>query len=227
MEIEAQRRDERGKNAVRRLRKAGRVPAVLYGEPGGALALAVDAHQAQQMLRSAGNNVIYEVKVEGGEPARAMLKDWQVDPVHGQLLHLDLQRVAMDAVVRVRVRVHTVGEPQGVKVQGGIFERVTRDVEVECLPADIPGEITMDVSELTIGKQLRAADLPLDPAKVRLLTDPQRVIAHVVAPAKEEVPAPEAAAAAAVEVAAPAEPELIKKVRKEAEEGEGAEEKGE
>ncbi len=227
MEIEAQRREERGKNAVRRLRKAGRVPAVLYGAPGEAVALAVDAHQAQQILRSAGHNVIYKVKVGGSEAAPAMLKDWQVDPVRGDLLHLDLQRVAMDAVVRVRVHVHTVGEPQGVKVQGGIFERVTRDVEVECLPADIPGEITMDVSELTIGKQLRAGDLPLDPAKVRLLTDPRRVIAHVVAPAKEEVAAPEAAAATVVEAAAPAEPELIKKVRKEAEEGEEVEGKGE
>ncbi len=226
MVIEASRREERGKNVARRLRYAGRVPAVLYGG-GEPVALAVDTHQAQQILRSAGHNVIYEVKVEGGEQARAMLKDWQLDPVRGDLLHLDLQRVAMDVAIRVRVNVRTVGEPHGVKVEGGIFERVARDIEVECLPADIPEEIVVDVSELTIGRQLRAGDLPLDPAKVKLITEPQRVLAHVIAPTKEEAPAIEAAVPGAVEAAAPSEPEVIKKVRKEAEAGEEGEGKGE
>jgi large subunit ribosomal protein L25 len=227
MVIEATRREERGKNVARRLRYAGRVPAVLYGGGAEPVALAVDTHQARQMLRTAGHNVIYEVKVEGAKDERAMLKDWQVDPVRGDLLHLDLQRVAMDVMIRVHVRVRTVGEPQGVKVQGGIFERVAREIEVECLPADIPEEIVVDVSELSIGRQLRAADLPLDPAKVRLLTEPQRVIAHVIAPTKEEAPAAEVAAVAPAEAAAPSEPEVIKKVRKEAEEGEEGEAKGE
>jgi len=146
-----------------------------------------------------------------------MLKDWQVDPVSGNLLHADLLRIAMDVRMRVRIPVHTFGEPQGVKVQGGIFETVTREVEVECLPTDIPEEIRVDVTEMLIGKQLRAGDLPLDPNKVKLLTDPLRVIAHVVILKKEEEPAPEAAVAAET---APAEPEVIKKGKKE-EEGEG------
>ncbi len=187
MLIEANRRDERGKNEARRLRRSGRVPAVLYGGGGEPVALAIDTHQAKLLLRTAGHNVIYELKVEGSDAARAMLKDWLVDPVRGDLLHLDLQRVAMDVLIRVHVRVQTVGEPQGVKVQGGVFERVARDIEVECLPGDIPDEIQVDVSSMAIGKQLRAADLPFDPVKVRLLTDPRRVLAHVMAPSKEEV----------------------------------------
>jgi large subunit ribosomal protein L25 len=145
-----------------------------------------------------------------------MMKDWQVDPVSGKLLHVDLLRIAMDVRMRVRVPVHTFGEPQGVKMQGGVFEMVTREVELECLPGDIPEEFRVDVSEMLIGKQLRAADLPFDPAKVKLVTDPARVLAHVVVLKKEEEPAPEAAVA--VETA-PAEPEVIKKGKKE-EEGE-------
>jgi large subunit ribosomal protein L25 len=227
MLIEANRRDERGKNEARRLRRTGRVPAVLYGGGGESVSLAIDTAQARQMLRTAGHNVIYELKVEGSDAARAMLKDWVVDPVRGDLLHIDLQRVAMDVAIRVRVSVQTVGEPQGVKLQGGIFERVTREIEVECLPGDIPEVIEVDVTEMTLGRQLRAADLPIDPAKVRLLTDPQRVLAHVIAPSKEEVAAAPEAAAAVTEAAAPAEPEVIKKARKEAEEGEEGEGKGE
>jgi large subunit ribosomal protein L25 len=132
---------------------------------------------------------------------------------------VDLLRVAMDVRMHVMVPVHTFGEPQGVKLQGGIFEMVTREVEVECLPSNIPGEIRVDVSELMIGKQLRVGDLPIDAAKIKLVTDPQRVVAHVVAlRAEEEKPAE----AVAAEAAAPAEPEVIKKGKKEAEEGEEA-----
>jgi large subunit ribosomal protein L25 len=228
MVIEATRREERGKGAARRMRRAGLIPAVLYGAGAEPVALAVDSHLAQQVMRTAGHTVVHELKIKGGNDSRAILKDWLRDPVRGDILHIDLLRVAMDVRLRVRVPVRTFGEPQGVKVQGGIFERVARDIEVECLPGDIPDEISVDVSELTIGRQLRAGDLPLDPAKVRLLTDPQRVLAHVVAPSKEEeAPAPEAAAAAVTEAAAPAEPEVIKKGKKEAEEGEEGEEKGE
>jgi large subunit ribosomal protein L25 len=145
------------------------------------------------------------------------VKDWQVNPINGKLLHVDLLRIAMDVRMRVKVPVHTFGEPQGVKLQGGVFEMVTREVELECLPGDIPEEFKVDVSGLMIGKQLRASDLPIDPAKIKLLTDPQRVLAHVVTLKKEEEPAPEAAVAAET---APAEPEVIKKGKKE-EEGEG------
>jgi len=218
--VEATRREERGKNAARRLRQAGQVPAVLYGGKDESVALAVNAKQVAGILRSeAGHNTIFTVRMPGGE-AQAMVKDWQVDPVKGSLLHVDLLRVAMDVCMHFKVPVHTFGEPQGVKLQGGIFEMVTREVEVECLPSDIPEEFKVDVTELMIGKQLRASDLPMDPAKMKLVTDPQRVIAHVVAlRAEEEKPAEVVAA----EAAAPAEPEVIKKGKKEEEEGEAAE----
>ena len=179
--VEARPRDERGKNAARRLRRQGQVPAVLYGGDGKSLTLAVNAKQLAAILRSqSGHNTIFKVKLPTGDQS-AMLKDWQVDPLLGSLLHVDLLRVAMDVRMHVMVPVHTFGEPQGVKLQGGIFEMVTREVEIECLPSDIPKEIRVDVSELMIGKQLRAGDLPLDAAKIKLVTDPQRVVAHVVA----------------------------------------------
>ncbi len=217
--VEAKPRDDRGKNAARRLRRQGQVPAVLYGGDGKSLTLAVNAKQLAAILRSqSGHNTIFKVKLPTGDQS-AMLKDWQVDPLLGSLLHVDLLRVAMDVRMRVMVPVHTFGEPQGVKLQGGIFEMVTREVEIDCLPSDIPGEIRVDISELMIGRQLRAGDLPLEAAKIKLVSDPNRVVAHVVAlRAEEEKPAE----AAAAEAAAPAEPEVIKKGKKEAEEGEEA-----
>jgi large subunit ribosomal protein L25 len=216
--VEGQTRDTRGKNAARRTRMTGMVPATLYGARKEAVALSVNAKQIARILRSeTGHNTIFTVTVAGGAQEKAMLKDWQVDPLKGVLLHVDLLRIAMDVRMRVRVPVRTFGEPQGVKVQGGIFEMVTREVEIECLPTDIPEEFKVDVSEMLIGKQLRAADLPLDPQKIKLVTDPQRVLAHVVTLKKEEEPTAEAAVAAET---APAEPEVIKKGKKE-EEGEG------
>ena len=217
--VEGKVREERGKNAARRVRVTGMVPAVLYGGRKDSISLSVNAKQVGKILRSeSGHNTIFTVHVSGGGEEKAMVKDWQVDPVSGSLLHVDLLRIAMDVRMRVRVPVHTFGEPEGVKLQGGIFEMVTREVEVECLPGDIPEEFKMDVSALTIGKQLRAGDLPIDPAKVKLLTDPQRVLAHVVTLKAEVEVTPEAAAVAAE--TAPAEPEVIKKGKKE-EEGEG------
>jgi len=218
--IDATPREERGKNAARRIRRSGQIPAVLYGGTGDPLAVAVNAKQVAGILRSeSGHNTIFTVKLPGGEH-KVMLKDWQVDPVKGALLHVDMLRVALDVRMHVKVPVHTFGEPQGVKLQGGIFEMVTREVEIECLPTEIPDEFKVDVTELMIGKQLRAADLPLDPQKMKLVSDPQRVIAHVVAlRAEEEKPAE----AEVVVEAAPAEPEVIKKGKKEVEEGEEAE----
>jgi large subunit ribosomal protein L25 len=218
--VEGKLREERGKNAARRMRQSGGVPAVLYGGKGQPVVLAVNAKQFSALLRSeSGQNTVFQVNLPGGQQA-AMVKDWQVDPVNGSLLHVDLLRVAMDVRVRVRVPVHTFGEPQGVKLQGGIFEMVTREVEIECLPSEIPGEFRVDVTEFMIGKQLRAGDLPLDAEKVRLVTDPQRVVAHVVAlRVEEEKPAE----VVATEAAAPAEPEVIKKGKKEEEGEEGAE----
>jgi len=224
--LEAVPRDDRGKNAARRLRRTGKIPAVVYGGKGEPLAVEVSARQVAGILRSeSGHNTIFTVKLPGGEH-QAMLKDWQVDPVKGALLHVDMLRIAMDVRMRVKVPVHFFGEPEGVKLQGGIFETVTREVEIECLPTEIPGEYKVDVSALTIGKQLRAGDLPLDPQKAKLLTDPQRVIAHVVALREEEEEKP-AEAAVATEAAPPAEPEVIKKGKKEVEEGEEAEGEGE
>ncbi len=216
--VEGKIREGRGKGPARQMRLTGMVPATMYGGKKEAVSLAVNAKQVAKILRSeSGHNTIFSVKLEGGGEERAMLKDWQVDPLRGALLHVDLLRIAMDVRMRVRVPVHTFGEPQGVKMQGGVFEIVTREVEVECLPADIPEEFRIDVSEFLIGKQLRAGDLPIDGKKVKLLTDPVRVLAHVVMLKKEEEPTPEAAVAAE---AAPAEPEVIKKGKKETEEGE-------
>ncbi len=216
--VEGKIREGRGKGPARRTRAEGMVPAVLYGAHKESISLSVNAKQVARILRSeSGHNTIFSVRVAGGAEERAMLKDWQVDPVTNSLLHVDLLRIAMDVRMRVSVPVHTFGEPEGVKLQGGIFEMVTREVEVECLPGDIPEEFKVDVSALTIGKQLRAGDLPIDPQKVKLLTDPARVLAHVVTLKAEEVATPEAAAVAAE--AAPAEPEVIKKGKKE-EEGE-------
>jgi large subunit ribosomal protein L25 len=219
--VEGKIREERGKNAARRTRQTGMVPAVLYGGRKDSIALAVNAKQIAKILRSeTGHNTIFTVRVAEGAEEKAIMKDWQVDPLKGSLLHVDLMRIAMDVRMRVRVPVKTFGEPQGVKLQGGIFEMVTREVEVECLPADIPEEFKVDVSGLMIGKQLRASEIPLDSEKMKLVTDPVRVIAHVVTLKKEEEPAVEAAVAAET---APAEPELIKRGKKEEEEGEGAE----
>ncbi|HXX19281.1 MAG TPA: 50S ribosomal protein L25 [Candidatus Acidoferrum sp.] len=216
--VEGKVREERGKNAARRTRVTGMVPAVLYGGRKDSISLSVNAKQVSKILRSeTGHNTIFTVQVAGGGEEKAMVKDWQVDPVSGSLLHVDLLRIAMDVRMRVRVPVHTFGEAQGVKLQGGIFEMVTREVEIECLPGDIPEEFKVDVTEMTIGKQLRAADLPIDPAKIKLVTDPQRVLAHVVTLKAEAEVTPEAAAVAAE--AGPAEPEVIKKGKKE-EEGE-------
>jgi large subunit ribosomal protein L25 len=219
--LEGNLRQDRGKNAARRARATGVIPAVMYGGKGGAVSMTVNARQVGRILRSeTGHNTIFAVKISGSNDEMVILKDWQVDPVSGALLHADLLRIAMDVRMVVKVAVHPFGEPQGVKLQGGIFEIVTREVEIECLPADIPEEFRVDVTGLMIGKQLRAADLPIDPEKIRLLTDPQRVLAHVVQLRKEEEAPAEAVAATD---ATAAEPEVIKKGKKEAEEGEEAE----
>src|SRR6266568_304345 len=213
--VEGSPRAARGKNEARRLRQTGKLPAVLYGGKGEAITLSVNAKQVGAILRSAtGHNTLFQVDL-GGKHEPAILKDWLVDPVSGNLL-----RVAMDVRMKVKVPVHTFGEPSGVKVQGGVFEVVTREVEIECLPADIPTEFRMDVSGLMLNAQLRASELPLDTTKMKLLTEPERVLAHVVTlKVEEEKPAE----VVATETATPAEPEVIKKGKKEVEGEEGAE----
>src|ERR1700756_3905088 len=218
--VEAAPRAQRGKNEARRLRVTGKVPAVLYGGKDEAVTLAVNAKQVGAILRSAsGHNTIFQVAL-GSQEQPAILKDWQVDPLSGRLLHVDLLRVAMDVRMRVQVPVHTFGEPSGVKVQGGVFEVVTREVEIECLPAEIPTEFRLEVTNLMLGQALRASDIQMDTTKMKLVTEAERVIAHVVALRVEEEKPAEAVAA---ETAAPAEPEVIKKGKKEVEGEEAAE----
>jgi large subunit ribosomal protein L25 len=209
----------RGKNEARRLRVGGNVPATLYGGKGEVQSLAVNTKQVTAILRSeTGHNTLFQVEF-GGKQEPAIVKDWQVDPVSGRLLHVDLLRVAMDVRMKVKVPVHTFGEPSGVKVQGGVFEVVAREVEVECLPADIPTEFKVDVSGLALNQSLRASDLPIDTKKIKLITDSHTVLAHVVTLRVEE----EKPVEAAVTGATPAEPEVIKKGKKEVEGEEGAE----
>jgi large subunit ribosomal protein L25 len=216
--VEGSLRATRGKNEARRLRQSGKLPAVLYGGKGEAITLTVNTKQIGAILRSeSGHNTLFQVDL-GGKHEPAILKDWLVDPVTGNLLHVDLLRVAMDVRMKVKVPVHTFGEPSGVKVQGGVYEVVTREVEVECLPADIPTEFKVDVSGLALNQSLRAGELPINTAKLKLLTDPQTVLSHVVTLRAEEEKPVEAAVATT-----PAEPEVIKKGKKEVEGEEGEE----
>jgi large subunit ribosomal protein L25 len=217
--IEAQRRNSVGKNANRRLRESGKIPAVVYGSGRAPLALVVDPGAITDILHSqGGHNTIFAVRVDGGARANVMVKDYQLDPVRGNLIHADLYVIAMDQRLKLTVDVEMVGEAEGVKVAGGIMDVVSRSLEVECLPSDIPKSIRVDVSHLEINDYIRVKNLPVDP-KVKILSDPEVVIVTIVPPVKEEV----------VEVApvAPAEPEVIRKgkVAEEAE-GEGEEEKG-
>ncbi|MGD1157282.1 MAG: 50S ribosomal protein L25 [Terriglobia bacterium] len=215
--VEAEPREDFGKNAARRMRRTGRIPGVVYGGGGPVIPLTVDPDGIRRILHSeSGHNAIFTLEIRGKAPARVMIRDWQSEPVRGDLLHVDLVRIALDAKLKLKVPIHVTGEPEGVKVQGGIFEFVLREIEVECLPDNIPEAITVDVTPLTIGRNLRVADLPVGP-KVKVLTDANRVVAHVVALRAEEEEKP-----AEVAEAAPAEPEVIRKGKAEEE---GAEEK--
>jgi large subunit ribosomal protein L25 len=217
--ISAKARDERGKNAARRIRREGLIPAVVYGGKGDTVAVAVDPKALQKVLRSeAGRNAILKLEI-GGKATNAILKSWQVDPIREHFLHADFYRIAMDVVIRVTVPVATKGEARGVKVDAGILELVLREIEVECLPGDIPERIEIDVSDLGINDALRVSDLPVL-AKVKVLSPQDQVVVHVVSVKEEVVEAP-AVAAPVVEgeaAAAPAaEPEVIKKGKKEEE----------
>jgi len=219
--VEALPREERGKNRARQLRRSGLVPAVVYGGATEPQALSVDPRVVEKLLQSeAGRNAVFTLTIKGHGKAPAMIRDWQVEPVKGLLLHVDFLRIALDERLRVRVPIEIRGEAAGVKQQGGILEQVQREVEMECLPGDIPDELVVDVSELVIGKGIRVGDLKVDNRKLSILTDPDRVIVHVVAPraVEEEKPVEEVAVAAA-----PAEPELIRKAKAEAEAEEGEE----
>ena len=218
--INATNRADRGKNAARRLRRKGLVPGVVYGGKGENLSVAVDPKALQRVLRSeAGRNAILKLSIADHGSTNAILKNWQVDPVKESFLHADFYRIAMDVAIRVTVPIHVVGEARGVKVDAGILELVIREIEVECLPGDIPERIDLDVADLGINQSLRVSDVPM-PAKVKVLQAADQVVVHVVA-VKEEEAAPAAAAAPAAEgeaAATGAEPEVIKKGKKEEEE---------
>jgi large subunit ribosomal protein L25 len=215
--LEAQPRAAGTKNEARRVRRDGKVPGVVYGAGKPALSVSVDPRQVLKILHSeTGHNTIFDLAVDS-ERTKAMIVDWQFEPVKGKLLHIDLKRIAMDQKLIVRVPIMLRGEAAGVKQQGGILEQMLREVEVECLPADIPSHIDLDVTELVFGKVLRVADLP-HTGKLEFVSDENQPVAHVTAVKEEAAPTPEAVAAEAA--AAPSEPEVIKKGKQEvAEEG--------
>ena len=215
--VTAKSRTERGKNAARRLRREGLIPAVVYGGKGDTVAVAVDPKTLHKVLRSeAGRNAILKLDIADQGSSNAILKSWQVDPVRENFLHADFYRIAMDVAIRVTVPVATKGEARGVKVDGGILELILREIEVECLPGDIPERIEVDVSDLGINGAVRVSELPVT-AKVKVLEAPDQVVVHVVSVKEEVVATPGAAPVVEGEAAAPAEPEVLKKGKKEEE----------
>jgi large subunit ribosomal protein L25 len=208
------------KNAARRVRVAGMIPGVLYGAKEPSIAVELDPKQITRILHSdSGHNTIFDLEINGSTArTKAMIVDWQYEPIKGKLMHIDLKRIAMDKAMRVKVPVLLEGTPVGVKTQGGILDQVLREVEVECLPGDIPSHINLNISGLALGGSVRVADLPHG-GKLKFITDESATIAHVIA-IKEEV----APAADAVAAGGPAEPEVAKKGKTDA--PEAAPEKG-
>ena len=220
--LHAEKRESRGKNEARRLRAAGKIPAVVYGtDKNKATEIAVDPKVLLRILHSeSGVNTLIGLEGAGLSAARKVLvKEYQLDPIDHRLLHADFYAVAMDKMLTVTVPVVLKGEPRGVKQQGGIVDFVNREIEVECLPADIPEHVDIDVSELMLHQGIRVRDLQPD-GKWKPVSDPDTMIVHVVTVKVEETPAPEAAAAVAAPGAVAAEPEVIKKGKKEEDEGE-------
>ncbi|MDI9611701.1 MAG: 50S ribosomal protein L25 [Acidobacteriota bacterium] len=202
--IEATARTPEGKNANRRIRQSGRIPAVIYGRGKASMAVSVDPVVIWNILHSdAGRNTIFNISVDGSAESPAMVKDYQRHPVKGNLLHVDLMEIAMDRRLVLSVNVELQGEARGVKLEGGILDFVTRAIDIECLPADIPESIKVDVSQLKINDYVRVRDLDLGD-KVVILSEPDVVVVTVAPPAKEEVPDEEAA---------PDEPEVDKQAK--------------
>jgi large subunit ribosomal protein L25 len=202
------------KNAARRVRVAGKIPAVIYGAKEPSIAIELDPKQILRILHSdSGHNTIFDVDVKGSARVKAMIVDWQYEPIKGSLLHIDLKRIAMDKAMVVEVPIQLEGIPVGVKNEGGLLEQVLREVEIECLPADIPGHIDADVSQMVFGQTLRVSDLPHSD-KIKFLTDENQAVAHVTA--VKEIVAPTPAEGAEV-AATTAEPEVIKKGKQETE----------
>jgi large subunit ribosomal protein L25 len=216
----AEVRASRGKNEAHRTRSAGNIPAVVYGAFQDPVSIAVNPREILKIVRgTTGYNTIFNLVIEGVGSSPVMVVDSQVDPLKGHLLHADFKRIDLTKRIRVAIPVHTEGEPAGVKVQGGLLEVITRAVEIECLPDEIPESFTLNVGELMIGQSVRASNIALS-GSMKLISAPDSVVAHCVAMRAEEVaPAAAEAAAAAPEAAAPgaAEPEVIKKGKKDEE----------
>ncbi|HZN54430.1 MAG TPA: 50S ribosomal protein L25 [Candidatus Polarisedimenticolaceae bacterium] len=215
--VEVQERSEQGKNAARRLRKAGGVPGVVYGLDRPPFNVAVGARKIEEVLGlETGRNTIFTLALAGQDRSRAvMIKDLQRDPVSERLVHVDFVRVDLAKSVRVNVPIRILGVPEGVKTGGGLLEFILRQVEVECLPSDIPEHFDLDVSALNLNQHLSVRDLP-SRDRVTILAEPEAIVCVVAIPKEEAAPvveeAPEAAAA---------EPEVIKKGKEAApEEGE-------
>ena len=198
------------KNAARRVRVEGKIPAVVYGAGQDSVAVTVDPRIITKILHSdSGHNTIFDLEVAGSPTVKAMVVDWQNEPIKGALLHIDLKRIAMDKAIRVSVPVQLIGIPVGVKTQGGILEHVLREVEIECLPSDIPSHLDGDVSLLEINQAIHVSDLPHS-GSIKFLDDEGLTVAHV-SMIKEEVVAVEEVVAEAVE------PEVVKKGKGETE----------
>ncbi len=212
--LEATSRDTFGKNEARRTRRDGKVPAVLYGgDKKNATPIAVDPKALLKILHSeSGANTLIALKLSGAGDTRVLVKDFQLDPISHAVLHADFYQVAMDRAIEVTIPVLVKGEPKGVKQQGGVLEFVRREIRISCLPADIPEHIDVDVSELMLNQGVRVRDVATNP-KWKSLTEGEAMLVHVIMPKAEEAPTAEATAAAAT--ATPAEPEVIKKGKKE------------
>jgi large subunit ribosomal protein L25 len=209
------------KNAARRVRVAGKIPAVVYGAGQDSVAVTVDPKVIIKILHSdSGHNTIFDLDVTGTSVVKAMIVDWQHEPIKGALLHIDLKRIAMDKAMRVSVPIQLIGVPVGVKAQGGILEHVLREVSIECLPTDIPGHLDIDVSNLEMNQSIHVSDLP-HPGSIKFLDDEGLTVAHVSA-IREEVVEPEAVDATVVA----AEPEVAKKGKGETEGAPAADAKG-
>ena len=225
--VAAEVRSTRGKNEARRLRVRGFIPAVVYGAYKDTVSVGLSPKELVHILNSkTGHNTIFNLAIQGGENTPVMVVDSQRDPVKGHLIHADLKRIDLQKRIRVSVPVLTEGEAAGIKLQGGLLEIISREIEIECLPDEIPEHFVVDVSSLMIGQSVRAGAIPMT-GSMRLLSQPEAVLAHVVAMRAEEgAPAAAAEVAPVAEGAPAAEPEVIKKGKKE-EEGEApAPEKG-
>lgn len=219
------KRDKAGKGIARALRRQGMIPAIIY-RGGGSLPIAISKKAMAEFIDStAGEHTVVNLKFSDGDRKLAILKEYQTDPLNGDILHTDFFEISLTEKVTVNVRIVTHGEPIGVKRDGGILQHVLREIEIKCLPDKIPGHLEADISKLEIGQYIHVKDIQVGEG-IEVITTPDEILVNVVAPAVEKEP--EAPAEGIVAAAAPetVEPEVIKKGKKEEkEEAEGKAEK--